>query len=219
MASCHRDTYPKTERLNKKRPALPARLDNSISMAITTSAKTIFTVGHSNRSLPDFLDILVSAEIRILVDVRRFPASRRNPHFNIGPLRDELQAAGISYRHLPELGGHRDALSNQLPDSYDGWPPGSLRHYALYAASPPFQRALDHLEMIATERPAIMCAEKNWTDCHRQIIADYLIVRRRPVVHLIDAAKCEAGALTSFARVEGQNILYPAARTQLRFDI
>lgn len=182
--------------------------------------EALFTVGHSNRPLPEFIDVLRSADIETLVDVRRFPASRRHPHFNIGPLRDGLAAAGIAYRHLPQLGGYRETLSAKLSSPNDGWPSGFLRNYADYAMTLSFQAALGDLRQMSKSRTVVMCAERRWTECHRQIIADYLIVKGYRIIHLTDSNTREDGRLTPFAlHHESGKIEYPASRAQLQFDL
>lgn len=180
----------------------------------------VFTIGHSNRSLAEFIDVLRSADIRLLIDVRRFPASRRHPQFNMGTLRDGLNAIGVAYRHFPELGGYRDNTEAQASSRNDGWPVGFLRNYADYAMTSAFQAALQRLSQVLVPRTAVMCAEKMWSDCHRQIIADYLIAQGHPVVHLVDASRREDGRLTPFARPDDNGaIVYPAVRAQLRLDL
>lgn len=182
-------------------------------------ADPIFTVGHSNRSLPEFIDILRSAEIETLIDVRRFPASRRHPHFNAGPLKQDLTLVGIAYRHIPELGGYREPPVER-PSPNDAWPPGFLRNYADYAMTATFRAALHRLRQTLQPRTALMCAEKSWADCHRQIIADHLIANGHSIVHMIDASTHEMGMLTGFAtRSEENTIRYPATRSQLQLDL
>jgi uncharacterized protein (DUF488 family) len=183
-------------------------------------AEPVFTVGHSNRSLLDFIAVLRSADIRTLVDVRRFPASRRHPHFNIGPLRDELAAVSIAYRHLPELGGYRDRTGTPSASPNDGWPVEFLRNYADYAMTGSFQACFNGLRQSLGARSALMCAERRWTNCHRQIIADYLIARGHQVIHLIDTTTREEARPTPFAKcLEQGTISYPASPAQLRFDL
>lgn len=183
-------------------------------------AETIFTVGHSNRSLAEFVEILRSAKIQTLVDVRRFPMSRRHPHFNTGPLRDELASIGVAYRHLPELGGYRESRGTQCQSPNDGWPSGFLRNYADYAMTETFQAALTAFRQSLRPRSALMCAEKSWRDCHRQIISDYLIANSHQVTHLVDAKIHEDGRLTAFARLLDRNTIdYRANPAQLRLDV
>lgn len=189
-------------------------------MSCAPRTETIFTIGHSNRSLPELLDVLHSARIQILVDVRRFPASRRHPHFNYGLLREALASIGIAYHHVPELGGYREPPITSSPSPNDGWPAGFLRNYADYAMTERFQEALRHLRQLSGPPLALMCAERQWTDCHRQIIADYLIVGGHQVIHLIDATTREDGRLTSFAKsMEDGRICYSASPGQLQFDL
>ena len=170
----------------------------------------IFTVGHSNRSLDELLGILVGAGVDQLVDVRRYPRSRYNPHFNDRPLAEALAEGGISYRHLPALGGMREEGVAASPN--DGWEPGAFRNYADYAMTPAFQRAFQELLKSAQEAvAALMCAEKNWRQCHRQIIADHLIVRGVDVVHFIAPEESEIALLNRQAVPNADGtIRYPA---------
>ncbi|HLG79850.1 MAG TPA: DUF488 domain-containing protein [Bradyrhizobium sp.] len=115
--------------------------------------------------------------------------------FHIGSLKDALAAAGADYYHLPELGGYREAPHTPSSSPNDGWPAGFLRNYADYALTDPFRTALDRLLPIAGPRTAVMCAERRWTDCHRQIIAEYLIVGGPKVIHLLDLTTREEGRL------------------------
>lgn len=157
--------------------------------------------------------------LRRLVDVRRFPASRRYPHFNAGSLKQVLTSVGIAYRHVPELGGYREPPAKRSSPN-DAWPPGFLRNYADYAMTAAFQAAFNRLRQTLQPRTVLMCAEKSWADCHRQVIADHLIANGHGVVHMIDAGTHEVGALTSFAtRSEKNTIYYPATRSQLQLDL
>jgi uncharacterized protein (DUF488 family) len=180
----------------------------------------IFTIGHSNRTLSEFTDILRAAEIRALVDVRRFPASRRYPHFNLALLRAHLASIGIVYHHFPELGGYRPPSDARSASANDGWPSGFLRSYADYALTEAFQTALLRLRQSVQSATALMCAEKSWRECHRQILADYLIANGHRVVHLVDGVNSEDGRLTAFATLSERNVIhYPANRPQLRLDL
>jgi uncharacterized protein (DUF488 family) len=180
----------------------------------------IFTVGHSNRTLSEFTDILRAAKIQALVDVRRFPASRRHPHFNLTPLRAHLASIGIAYYHFPELGGYRSPSDARSASPNDGLPSGFLRSYADYALTEAFQAALLRLRQSVQSASALMCAEKSWKECHRQIIADYLIADGHHVVHLVDAVNREDGRLTAFATLSELNVIhYPANRPQFRLDL
>jgi uncharacterized protein (DUF488 family) len=184
-----------------------------------TPVDAIFTVGHSNRSFSEFAGVLRSADIHLLIDIRRFPASRRYPHFNAGLLRTELASLGIAYHHFPELGGYRESNESKARSPNDGWPAGFLRSYADYAMTEEFRLALERLLRTIEPGSALMCAEKSWTDCHRQIVADYLISSGRQVIHLVDATTRETGRLSPLAVAAQQGtIRYPAVRSQLRFD-
>jgi hypothetical protein len=123
-------------------------------------ADPVFTVGHSNRSFPEFVDVLRSAGIELLIDIRRFPASRRHPHFCVQPLRQELASIDIAYRHLPELGGYRREPEARSCSPNDAWPPGFLRNYADYALTEPFNA---HSSAYATRysRGRLSCARKS----------------------------------------------------------
>ncbi|HEX6309723.1 MAG TPA: DUF488 domain-containing protein [Longimicrobiales bacterium] len=171
---------------------------------------TFFTVGHSTRSAEEFLDILHAHGIRRLVDVRRFPGSRRHPHFSRESLARLLPAHGIAYDHAPDLGGRR----TPAPDSpNDGWRSASFRAYADYMQTPEFDRALGSLLAGADERvTAIMCAEAVHWRCHRQLIADALVARGHEVRNILSAERAEPHHLSPHARVgPGGTVTYPAS--------
>jgi uncharacterized protein (DUF488 family) len=173
-------------------------------MSETTA--TIFTVGHSTRTLEAFLGLLRRENIAFLVDVRRFPGSRRHPHFASAALASELRSAGIEYRHVPSLGGRRDAdpMSRNL-----GWRNASFRGYADHMATPEFQQALDEVVAIASRAPTtVMCAEAVPWRCHRNLIADALVARGHQVRHILDASTT-THVLTSFGRVRNGRVEYP----------
>jgi uncharacterized protein (DUF488 family) len=171
---------------------------------------TIFTIGHSTRPIEAFIAMLEEAGVSLLADVRRFPASRRHPQFNAVALRESLPARGIAYRHFEALGGRRDPR----PDSPNTlWREAGFRGYADYAATAPFRTALDELEALARAQPcAVMCAEALWWQCHRRIVADYLIADGFEVRHILDADKIEPAQLTPGAHIAGGAIAYPATR-------
>jgi uncharacterized protein (DUF488 family) len=168
---------------------------------------TIWTVGHSNVPFEALLDALRSADIRLLCDVRRYPQSRRNPHFNRERLAQSLAQAGIDYRHLPGLGGRRtpDESSLNLGLRDEGF-----RGFADYMQTPEFDAALTDLIDAASERrTAIMCAESLPWRCHRSLIADALLARGVAVRHILGGQEREH-ALTAAARVEADRVTYPA---------
>lgn len=172
--------------------------------------RTIWTIGHSTRDLRELVDLLLDHGIRLLVDVRRFPTSRRFPHFKKEPLSEGLEAAGIAYRHAPEMGGMR---GDPAPDSpNDAWRAAGFQAYADHAGSAGFQEALAGLVDDAGERPtAIMCAEITPWRCHRQIIADHLVARGIRVLHIVDEERLEEHELASHARMLDEGgVVYPA---------
>ena len=160
---------------------------------------TIWTIGHSTRTAEKFGEILLAHEIKVLVDVRSFPGSRRYPQFNKPELAESLRALGIEYRHEPRLGGRR----TPRPDSVNtAWKNASFRAYADHMESEEFQRGVEELlEVAANERTTVMCAEAVWWRCHRSLIADYLKAEGHTVLHIIDQNKTEEHPFTSAARI------------------
>ncbi|HEY3916196.1 MAG TPA: DUF488 domain-containing protein [Stellaceae bacterium] len=178
---------------------------------------TIFTIGHSTRPLAAFIEALKAAGVDALADIRRFPASRRYPHFNGDNLAPALAAAGIAYRHFPALGGRRGKRADGVPSPHTLWRVETFRNYADYAETPEFRAAFDALAAMGrTSTPAIMCAEAVWWQCHRRIVADYLLAAGFAVEHIFDAKKREPATLTPGAvpRADG-TILYEGAQPQL----
>jgi len=164
---------------------------------------TIWTIGHSTRTAEKFGEILLAHEIKVLVDVRSFPGSRRLPQFNRDALAASLVNLGIEYRHEPRLGGRRKPRA----DSHNtAWKNASFRAYADHMESEEFRRGVEELlEVAGRERTAVMCAEAVWWRCHRSLIADYLKAEGYQVIHIIDQKKIEEHPFTSAARiVEGK---------------
>lgn len=159
----------------------------------------VYTLGHSTRSLEDFSALLAEFGVEVLADVRRFPGSRRFPHFRRESLAVALPAAGIAYRHLPGLGGHRKP-SPDSPHSY--WTHASFRAYADHMETPEFKQALAELLSLASNNlTAMMCAEAVPWRCHRQLVADALVTRGRRVIHILAPGRCEDHVLNPAARV------------------
>jgi uncharacterized protein (DUF488 family) len=171
-------------------------------------ANALYTIGHSNRSLEDLLKDLKAAEIERLVDVRRFPGSRRWPHFSRESLERALPLHGIAYRHEEALGGRRKVVPASVNTA---WRNASFQGYADYMQTPEFLSAFDRLLEEASEaRTAIMCSEILWWRCHRSLIADMATVRGRRVLHLADGRE-ELHRLREFARAEDGRVTYPGA--------
>jgi Protein of unknown function, DUF488/Hypervirulence associated proteins TUDOR domain len=167
---------------------------------------TIWTIGHSTRTIEQFIELLNENQIEILVDVRHFPGSRRLPHFNKPELAHSLTSAGIRYEHLVELGGRRPARA----DSHNlMWQNASFRGYADYMETPPFHNGLERLLKIARiGRTAIMCSEAVWWRCHRSMIADYLKAKGVRVLHIMGPGKIQEHPYTSAARLVNGQLSY-----------
>lgn len=169
-------------------------------------ALTVWTIGHSTRPLDDFLGALGAHRIELVADVRRFPGSRRLPHYAGDPLAGALEAQGIAYRWLPQLGGRR----RPDPDSPNtGWRHPAFRAYADHVETEEFAEGLFELLMLAHGlRTAVVCAEVLWWRCHRRLIADVLLSLGVPVMHIRDAQQSEPHRLAPPARLVGGRLLY-----------
>ena len=170
-----------------------------------------FTVGHSNRSLEEFVELLRSAEIGLLADVRRIPRSRANPQFNQDVLGGSLAPFEISYELMAGLGGRRGIVKSVSPDVNGLWRNLSFHNYADYALSAEFSAGLQHLlERGGEQRCAIMCSEAVWWRCHRRIVADYLIASGETVFHIMGPGRFETAELTRGAEIRPDGkIVYP----------
>src|SRR5579885_732452 len=182
-----------------------------------SGAATLLTVGHSNRPLPAFVELLEAHHVGLLVDVRTIPRSRYNPQFNRETLAEALAAREIAYEHMPGLGGLRHPRKDSINTA---WRNDSFRGYADYMQTEEFARnleALRHLEANrqarAESKPAvaIMCAEAVPWRCHRSLIADAILAPAIAVAYIRSASKAEPHKLTSFARVSGTTVTYPGA--------
>jgi len=169
---------------------------------------TVWTIGHSTRTSAELRDVLHAHGIELVVDVRRFPGSRRLPHFARPALEPDLLSAGISYCWLPTLGGRR----SPRPDSVnDGWRHPAFRGYADYLMTEEFADGLIELLTLAYGlRTAIMCAELLWWRCHRRLIADVLTTLGIAVIHIRDATMAEPHRLTPPARLVAGALSYQA---------
>lgn len=173
---------------------------------MTAGDLPIFTIGHSTRAFDAFLELLRRERIGHLVDVRRFPGSRRHPHFQSAALAAALRGEGIAYTHVQVLGGRRAAS----PHSTNvGWRNPSFRGYADHTATREFQEALDEVVALGRDVPTtVMCAEAVPWRCHRILIADALLARGIDVRHILDGATT-SHVLTSFGTIRNRRVEYP----------
>jgi uncharacterized protein (DUF488 family) len=185
---------------------------------VNAAAKlTVLTIGHSTRTIEEFLSILKAHGVERLVDVRSIPKSRRVPQFNSDALAASLRPQGIEYVHIKNLGGLRHAKKDSVNL---GWRNASFRGYADYMASDGFRDGLEQLlELASAKRTAIMCAEAVPWRCHRSLIGDALLVRGVNVEDIMSATSARPHEMTPFARVSGLNIVYPAELQQAKFPL
>jgi len=168
--------------------------------------KEIWTIGHSTRSIAEFLDLLRVNRIDVLIDIRTYPGSRRYPHFNKETLAETLAREGIAYRHMVELGGRRKPAADSVNVA---WRHASFRGYADYMQTAAFKKEIEVLEEIAVEqRTAYMCSEAPWWKCHRALVSDYLKVRGWDVLHIMDKSKTVRHPYTSAARTTQGQLFY-----------
>jgi uncharacterized protein (DUF488 family) len=162
-------------------------------------AKVIWTIGHSTRTLEEFIAMLQSFQIELVADIRSYPGSKRFPQFNKEALELSLPEKGINYIHLRELGGRRKVS----PDSINtGWRVAAFRGYADHMDTETFKHGIEKLEGLAEkQRTAYMCSEAVWWRCHRSLVSDYLKVQGWTVMHILSIAKAEEHPYTSPAKV------------------
>ena len=168
----------------------------------------LYTIGHSTRTLFEFMELLASYDITQIVDVRTIPKSRHNPQFDGEELKVSLRQSGILYEHVCKLGGlrHSKTGSKNL-----GWRNLSFRGYADYMATPAFGEGVDELLRLAAKRvSAIMCAEAVPWRCHRALIADALIKRGWVVRDIMTRTRAPRRRLTPFLKVRRGIMTYPA---------
>lgn len=174
--------------------------------------ESLWTIGHSTRSLEEFIELLRTNEIELLADVRHFPGSRKVPHFNVEPLRDGLHASGIDYAAFTELGGRRKVQ----PDSPNtAWRHPAFRGYADYMQTDAFHEGIERLKALAcARRTAIMCAEAVWWRCHRSLISDLFKLHGTRVLHITGPGTPREHPYTSAARIVGGQLDYTATQAQ-----
>lgn len=175
--------------------------------------QAFFTIGHSNRTLAEFIALLEQAGVRQVVDIRHFPRSRSNPQFNIDTLPAALAGMRIGYQHSEALGGRRDKTPAIAEDVNAFWNNRSFHNYADYALSEPFRAGLDALIRQGDAQPTtVMCSEAVWWRCHRRIVSDYLLASGKDVQHIMGPGRLEQATLSAGARpLSDGAIVYPAS--------
>jgi uncharacterized protein (DUF488 family) len=171
-----------------------------------------FTIGHSTRTVEEFIRLLHAAGADMVVDVRTVPRSRTNPQFNTDSLPGRLARDGIGYCHIARLGGLRGRPKTAGPSPNGFWENASFRNYADYALTDGFRAGLGELRSLERDHAcAVMCAEAVWWRCHRRIIADYLIAAGERVLHILDPDHVAPATLTPGVRPQADGtIVYPA---------
>ena len=173
--------------------------------------KEIYTIGHSTRPLEELVGLLRDHGVTRLADIRRYPGSRRYPHFSRDALQQSLPQLGILYEHFEDLGGRRSPAKIS-PNG--AWENPQFRGYADHMGSPQFHAAIDRLldpPPTANRQPptAVMCAEAVPWRCHRNLLADELVRRGIEVLHILGAGKAQPHALNKMARLESGRVIYP----------
>ena len=174
----------------------------------------LWTIGHSTRKIDHFISLLEENGIKLVVDVRSFPGSKRYPQFNKEVLADSLGQHGIRYEHFADLGGRRKPKHTSRNIA---WRNASFRGYADYMETEEFRKGIERLiDLTSAARPAaIMCAEAVWWRCHRALISDYLKARSIEVIHIVDSNKTEPHPFTSAARMVNGELSYAASESLL----
>ena len=175
------------------------------------SMATLFTIGHSTRTLDELIAALQSHSIQTLVDIRSFPMSRRLPHFNRESLEQTLPSAGIRYTWMKDLGGRRKKSLDDSPNI--ALRNDSFRNYADYMLTPEFERAvLDIIKLAEESRTAYMCAERVYFRCHRMLVSDWLVAHGHEVLHIDDAKPAKPHKLMAEARLVDGQVIYRGDR-------
>jgi uncharacterized protein (DUF488 family) len=175
---------------------------------------TLYTIGHSNRPLDEFLALVAAHAVQCIADVRAFPTSRRWPHFNRETLAAALDARGVRYEWIPALGGRRRGAP-RADSPHRAWTVPAFRHYADHMETEEFAAGLRQLLALgAAHRVAFMCAEALYWRCHRRLISDQLVVLGHQVMHIDSPTRAVAHRLPDFARVVDGRLIYDGG-TQL----
>ena len=181
-------------------------------MTKSKSPPVVLTIGHSTRTLDEFIALLKAHAVSLVVDVRTIPRSRHNPQFDGDSLPESLKKADLGYVHLPGLGGLRRAKPNSVNV---GWRNASFRGYADYMQTPEFEKQVEELIQLAKEhRIALMCAEAVPWRCHRSLIGDALTVRGIRTEDIMSLKLRRLHTLTPFAQVGGSTVTYPAENSR-----
>jgi uncharacterized protein (DUF488 family) len=194
----------------KPRPrVLKPRRAGLAALSPREASPEVLTIGHSTRSIEDFVRLLQAHCVDCIVDVRTIPRSRNNPQFNSDTLPVSLKKADIAYEPAPALGGLRRAVADSVNA---GWRNASFRGYADYMQTSQFVKAVENvIHLAGRRRLALMCAEAVPWRCHRSLIADALVVRGIAVEHIMSLSRRQRHVLTPFAEVRGRQIIYPAS--------
>lgn len=176
------------------------------------TASTFFTIGHSNRSIEEFIELLGESDIDLVVDVRRLPGSTKYPHFDEDALEKSLAEADVALRRLPGLTGRRN-VSKDIPFEVNAWWRNrSFHNYADHALTDEFRSSLDELcDRRASATTAVMCSEAVWWRCHRRLIADHLLARGHEVAHILGRGQVKPAELSEGAVIgDDGTVTYPA---------
>jgi len=170
----------------------------------------IFTVGHSNLSFEQFVSLLKEHEIGLVADIRRYPSSRKFPHFNRPVLSELMAAENIDYLWLESLGGRRHTNEDSKSCNL-GLKSIGFRNYADYMATEEFRRAVKELLSAAVgSRTTVMCAEKLYFKCHRRLLSDYLVSQGMEIIHIIEHGRFLSHELSPYAVATESGLIYPA---------
>ncbi len=171
----------------------------------------VHTIGHSTRSIVEFVELLKTGRVEMVVDIRSTPRSRTNPQYNLDTLPEALAAWQIGHTRIEELGGRRKKSKTVPPEVNGFWTNQSFHNYADYALSDEFRIGLSRLtDLSGGRRCAIMCSEAVWWRCHRRFVADYLLHTGMEVFHLMGAARVDPAKMNIAARADGASLVYPA---------
>lgn len=171
-----------------------------------------YTIGHSTRTIEQFVSLLHASNVELVVDIRSIPRSRANPQYNKEIIAANLAVFGVGYLHLSELGGRRNKAKNVSSEINSLWQNKSFHYYADYALSDDFRYGLDKLISLGRKQQCtLMCSEAVWWRCHRRIVSDYLLAQGETVFHLMDKSHVQTAILTKGACItSSQNVVYPA---------